>query len=158
MSCTGNTCGTGGWSGPLPGDPNNNSILSATGVYGGIAVSWTYPTTNPFAVAHTKVFRGYTESFVNVVEHRIISGNYFLDELGADNPVRYYYWIQVVSANGTVNEPIGPASAVSLAYSEKLLQELSGKINENLLDAALRTEVERIDLVNLGLSQEVADR
>ena len=57
-SCTTGTCGVGGWGGPLPGDPDNNSVLTATPAFGGIDVSWSYPGTNPQAVAHTVLYRG----------------------------------------------------------------------------------------------------
>ncbi len=80
MSCDDNTCGTGGWGGPKPGDPSNNGTLSATPAFGGIDLNWTYPTTNPFAVAFTKVFRGVIPEFMGAIEIKeAVGSNFYYD-------------------------------------------------------------------------------
>lgn len=126
--------------------------------YGAIEVSWTYPTTNSHAVAYFKVYRGINSVFEQAVEHRIASGNAFLDKLAAGDLTRYYYWIRVVSTHGTEADPIGPASAVALPLANEILDAISGKITFELLDADLRNGIERIDLFDRNLAKEILDR
>lgn len=158
MTCTTNVCGTGGWTGPLPGDPDNNISLMAVPKYGAIEVSWTYPITNSHAVAYFKVYRGANSVFEEAVELRIASGNAFLDKLAVGDLARYYYWIRVVSTHGTEADPIGPASAVALPLVNEILNAISGKITFELLDADLRNGIERIDLFDRNLAKEILDR
>lgn len=103
-------CGTGTWTGPLPGDPDNSSILTATSEFGGIRLNWTMPNVNAFAVAHTKVFRAFSSNFEAAVQIAVVSGNQYFDADAAKDIRRYYYWIQHVSINGTQLPLIGPAS------------------------------------------------
>lgn len=158
MTCTANVCGTGGWTGPLPGDPDNNISLMAVPKYGAIEVSWTYPTTNSHAVAYFKVYRGINSVFEQAVEHQIVSGNFLMDRLDLTDRTRYYYWIRVVSTHGTEADPIGPASAVALPFADEILSAISGKITFDLLDADLRNGIERIDLFDRNLAKEILDR
>lgn len=158
MTCTTNVCGTGGWTGPLPGDPDNNISLMAVPKYGAIEVSWTYPILNSHAVAYFKVYRGTNSVFEEAVELRIASGNAFLDKLEVGDLTRYYYWIRVVSTHGTEADPIGPASAVALPLTDEILGAISGKITFELLDADLRNGIERIDLLDRNLAKEILDR
>lgn len=158
MTCTTNVCGTGGWTGPLAGDPDNNISLMAVPKYGAIEVSWTYPITNSHAVAYFKVYRGINSVFEEAVELRIASGNAFLDKLEVGDLTRYYYWIRVVSTHGTEADPIGPASAVALPQANEILNAISGKITFELLDADLRNGIERIDLFDRNLAKEILDR
>lgn len=158
MTCTTNVCGTGGWTGPLPGDPDNNISLMAVPKYGAIEVSWTYPITNSHAVAYFKVYRGTNSVFEEAVDLRIASGNAFLDKLAVGELTRYYYWIRVVSTHGTEADPIGPASAVALPLTDEILNAISGKITFELLDADLRNGIERIDLFDRNLAKEILDR
>lgn len=158
MTCTANVCGTGGWTGPLPGDPDNNISLMAVPKHGAIEVSWTYPITNSHAVAYFKVYRGTNSVFKEAVELRIASGNAFLDKLAVGDLTRYYYWIRVVSTHGTEADPIGPASAVALPLANEILGAISGKIPFELLDADLRNGIERIDLFDRNLAKEILDR
>ena len=158
MTCTTNVCGTGVWTGPLPGDPDNNVSLMAVPKYGAIEVSWTYPIINSHAVAYFKVYRGANSVFEEAVELRIASGNAFLDKLAVGDLTRYYYWIRVVSTHGTEADPIGPASAVAMPLTDEILNAISGKITFELLDADLRNGIERIDLFDRNLAKEILDR
>lgn len=42
-SCVDGVCGTGEWSGALPGDPGNNLTIAANAAYGGYQRILTYP-------------------------------------------------------------------------------------------------------------------
>lgn len=156
MSCTTDTCGVGGWSGPLPGDPSNNSVLTATPAFGGIDVTWTYPSTNPQALSYTKLYRGLSSDFNSAILLQELGGGFFYDKL--NNSTRYYYWIQFVSVNGTVGELIGPATAVAKPTIEAMIELLTGQIDSGLLATSLRTELDQISTLNSNLANEVFDR
>ena len=158
MSCTDTVCGTGGWVGPLPGDPDNNSILTATAAYGGIDVTWTYPTLNAHAVNHTLLFRGVTPDFSLAVQQAVVSGNFYYDRIQKKDIQPYYYWIRIVSVNGTVGELIGPASASPKGMIEEVMQDLTGLIDSGVLAESLRSEIDRIEVLNQRIYTEEADR
>lgn len=156
MSCETNVCGTGGWTGPKPGDPDNNLILSATPAFGGIDVSWTYPATFPHAVAHTLLYRGLTADFNSAIQIAVVSGNFFYDK--QDNNYTHYYWIRIVSVNGTEGEIIGPASATAKRTIEQTIEDLTGQIDRGLLAQSLKEEIDKITFTYDELVQEIANR
>lgn len=137
-------CGTGGWTGPKPGDPDNNSVLTATPAFGGIDIAFTYPATNPHAVAYTKLYRGITPNFGEAIHSVVLHGNTYYDKL--DSGTQYWYWIQIVSVNGTVGDVIGPATAVARPLINDLIVQLTGAIDSGVLAQSLRTEIDKITL------------
>ena len=151
-----NVCGTGGWSGPLPGDPDNSILLSAVPAFGGIDVSWTYPVINPFAVAHVLLHRGISANFNSSRLLQIVSGNFFYDKLDAGST--YFYWIQIVSVNGTLGDIIGPASATARPLIADLIEQLTGQIDAGLLAQSLKGTIDNISLVSSSLAAEIFDR
>lgn len=157
-SCITDTCGTGDWTGPLPGDPDNNVTLSAVPAFGGIDVSWTYPSTNPHAVAHVILYRGVTANYAASVKQATVSGNTFYDRITGTAGLRYYYWIQIVSVNGTVSAAVGPASAIARTRVEDLMQDLTGQIDSGLLAASLKGEIENISINYDAIIAEVDAR
>ena len=158
MSCTDLVCGTGGFNGPKPGDPDNNSVLSATPAYGGVDLTWTYPLVNPFAVSHVNVFRGTTDNPDLAVRRNIASGTYYYDKIPSDEIREYFYWIQFVSSNGTYADWIGPVSATPKASISEVLAQLSGKINESVLSQALQDKLGEITLLKTSLDAEINAR
>lgn len=151
-------CGTGGWTGPKPGDPDNNVLLSAVPAFGGIDVSWTYPSTNPWAVAHVLLYRAYSSNFIGAVQIAVVAGNRYYDPTVNATPVAQYYWIQVVTINGTVNDLVGPVVATARPRISELVEILSGQIEESALGVALRTEVQKITLTRAELVTEISNR
>ena len=151
-------CGTGGGNFPKPGDPDSNVILKATPAFGGIDVEWTFPAINPHAVAHTILYRSTSEVVDSAVRHAIVSGNFFYDKTTTATPIRYYYWIQIVSVNGTYSEMIGPASAEARPTIEQMIELLTGQIDAGVLAQSLKTEIGKIQLNTLGINQEMIDR
>lgn len=151
-------CGTGGFTGPKPGDPDNNVVLNAQTVFGGIDVSWTYPATNPHAVAFVILHRGLTPDYYSSVQHRIVAGNSYFDKIEVTVPTQYYYWIRIVSANGTTAEPIGPDSAYATPTVQDLLEYLTGAIDSSVLAQALKEPLTRIPVIELNLAQEAQNR
>ena len=141
-------CGTGTGNFPQPGDPDlNNSILNAVPAFGGIDVFWTYPELNSFAVAYTNVYRSTNADPATRVKLRRASGEYFYDKVNPSQNITYYYWIQIVSVNGTIGDFIGPASVVARPTIEQTIELVSGRINKSSLADALRTDIDRIGLV-----------
>lgn len=160
MACCDNdiVCGTGGWNGPQPGDPDNNIYINALGTYGGNEVSWTYPSLNAFAIAHVILYRGETPIFTEAVEKVRLSSNVYFDRIPDDQIRRYYYWVQLVSIHGTVLDPIGPATATPLRNRDRTLEELTQEIDESLLAQSLRDRIDRLDVIDRNVAQEILDR
>lgn len=140
----------------MPGDPSNDPILSATPAFGGIDVTWNYPTTNPQAVAYTKVYRALVDDFNAAILIVEVAGSFFYDRL--ETATRYYYWIKMVSVNGTIGELIGPASAIAKPTIEATIELLTGQIDSGLLATSLRNEIARIQTLDLALAGEVVSR
>ena len=158
MTCEGNVCGTGGWNGPLPGDPDNNIRLAANTTYGGIDVRWSYPLKNGYAVAYTSVFRGLESDFSKSVELDKVGGSMYFDKLNPTVATTYYYWIQVVSINGTVNEVIGPVSAEAVPLAKQTLESLTDQIDAGQLAHDLKTSIAGLTLTNQQLFDEIKNR
>lgn len=157
-TCSTNTCGVGGWGGPLPGDPDNNSVLTATPAFGGIDVSWTYPGTNPQAVAHVILYRAVSSDFNSAIVIATVGGNFFYDKSTSPQLIQYYYWITIVSVNGTVGAPIGPASAIAKPPIASVIEGLTAQIDAGFLAQSLKTEIDKITLNYDALLSEVDSR
>ena len=153
-----NVCGTGGWNGPKPGDPDNNVLLSAVPAFGGIDLSWTMPATNPFAVAHVLIYRSESNMFGAATYIATAAGDFYYDKTPTVTPRLQYYWIQVVSINGTIGSPIGPASAIARSRIDQTIEDLSGIINEGLLSTTLKAKISNIETLGNELNLEVQRR
>ncbi len=152
-------CGTGSGNFPQPGDPDLNSqILSAQAGEGGIAVSWTYPALLPQAVAHTLVFRGTANDFDVSALIRTIAGDYYFDRTDVVIGTTYYYWIKIVSVNGTIGDLIGPVSATMQPSVEQQIALMEGQIRESSLTTTLKTRIDEIDNVAQDLLDEINNR
>lgn len=160
MSCDDNKCGTGleGGNLPKPGDPDGSVVLSARQVYGGILVNWSWPTTNPHAVAHTVLYRGTNNVFAQSVEQARVGGSQYFDSLDPPSDTTYYYWIQMRTVNGTLMDPIGPAQAIAKKRGVQTLETLTGLIDAGVLAQALKTEIAGIGLLGQDLLREINDR
>lgn len=152
-------CGTNG-NGiirPLPGDPSNDGILTATPAFGGIDINIKYPSTNPFAIAHTILWRGTSSNFALARRHvDPMAGSFFYDKV--DQGIEYFYWIQFVSVHGTIGELIGPASATARPLIADLIEQLTQQIDEGMLAQALRAKLDEISLLNDNLMNEIMAR
>lgn len=152
-------CGTGGWSGPKPGDPDtSNVILSAVPAFGGVDVSWTFPATNPEAVGYTLLYRNTNDNFTGAVQQAVVSGNFYYDRIAKQDIKAYYYWIQMVSINGTVGKLIGPATAIPKGLIEEVMRDLTGLIDEGILAQSLRDTIGGIGLNATKIAEETLTR
>lgn len=158
MSCENNVCGTGGWNGPQPGDPDNNITLSASTVYGGIKVIWSYPLINGHAVAYTEIYRNDTDDSASAILIEKAGGSSYVDRVNPATDTAYYYWIEVLSIHGTRGARIGPVMAVAKPLSKQTLETLAGRIDEGLLAETLKTSIAGITLNNQAIYKEIQDR
>jgi hypothetical protein len=156
-ACESGVCGTGLGDFPKPGDPDNNLVLRASPAFGGIDVSWTYPGLNPHAVAHTILYRGVNPEFKNSARLTIVDGAFFFDKSAADHDIQYYYWIQVVSVNGTYGGVIGPATAIARPTLTEMIEKLTGMIDSGMLAQSLRGDIDKITLNKLGIDKALLD-
>lgn len=153
-------CGTGGWTGPKPGDPNTSDLLiHAVPAFGGVDITWTWPDTFPEAVAYTTIFRGTSDDFAaSSVLLVAASGNSHFDRIERNVVTLFYYWIVVTSVYGTKSRIIGPAWAQAKPRIEEMIEDLSGKIDSGVLAPALKDEIARIELNALGITEEILKR
>lgn len=156
-ACESGVCGTGLGNFPKPGDPDNNLVLRASPAFGGIDVSWTYPGLNPHAVAHTILYRGVNSEFKNSARLTIVDGSFFFDKSAADHDIQYYYWIQVVSVNGTYGEVIGPATAIARPTITEMIEKLTGQIDAGMLAQSLKGDIDKITLNKLGIDKALLE-
>lgn len=155
MTCTDVVCGTGNTPGPKPGDPDNSIAITAQTVFGGIRVSWSYPALNPHGVAHFKLYRSANGSFNTAIEIAIVSGSIYTDRLEPTTDTTYWYWVSMVTVNGTEMDPRGPASAVARVVGQQTLETLTGRIDSGALAQSLKSDIGRI---NLNYDELVAER
>lgn len=154
------TCGTGGWTGPKPGDPNTTNILiTATPAFGGIDVNWTYPDLHPEAVAFTTIYRSLLPATETATVLRsAVQGSFYNDWLENDTTTVYYYWVKITSVYGTESEMIGPAWAAAKPRIEQMIEDLTGKIDNGVLAGSLKQEIARIELNSLNITAEMIER
>lgn len=150
------TCGTGEWTGPQPGDPDNSLSISAAPSFGGIDVTWSYPGVNPHAVAHVQLYRSATNVFDSAVQIALVAGSRFHDPI--DEVATYYYWVRVVSIHGTLGDPVGPASATSGLLVGDMIERLTGQIDAGVLAESLKGRLDEISSLNENLAAEIFDR
>jgi len=159
--CTITGCGTGTGNLPQPGDPNTSGILlTCAAAYGGIDVTWTYPVVNPEAVAYTIIYRSTSALFLSAGQLVIATGNFFYDKTPTANEsaVTYFYWIQIVSVNGTVSEVIGPSFSVAMPPIAQVIANLSGQINASHLAKSLSARVDKIEINEQDIITEADER
>lgn len=156
--CTTGQCGTGGYSGPQPGDPSSVLNLTATPTFGGVTLSWDYPGINPHAVAHTILYRGGGPNFDGATKHAVVDGSSYFDKIDYEVPVSYYYWIQAISIAGTVGDIVGPVTATARPLIERIIAALSGNIDASVLANELQAEIGKITTLGNSITGEVQQR
>jgi hypothetical protein len=114
------------------------------------------PAVNPFAVAHTQIWRGLSSDFNSAIMIAVASGDSYFDRI--ESQFAQYYWIRHVSINGTYAEFIGPASATPRPMIATVLEQLTQQIDAGFLAQSLRSEIDKITLVRADLTTEIANR
>jgi len=153
-------CGTGSNTGsfPVPGDPDlNTSVLSVTGYMDSLIVRWSLPEVSLGAHSKTVIYRSTENDVGTSTQIGISAGDSYVDETVLAGIV-YYYWIRMISINGTVGNFIGPTSATAPLFYDALNNELVGRIDLDNFDGDLKTEIARIDSIYNDLLDEVTNR
>ena len=158
MPCLDGTCGANDPNAPLDGDPGEDIEITANSDYGGILVSWSYPTLNPFAIAHFLLYRGTSDDFTTAVEVGVVAGSVYFDSYPFGTEEDKYYWIKTVSIHGTYGKLRGPAFAKAKPTIEQILILLSGKMSSTLLSQELKNQIEVIPLLGKSLNDEIEAR
>ena len=158
MAEVAHVCGTGGFAGPLAGDPSSPLGLSAVGRYGYIELTWQMPTLNPGAVSYTVIYRSSLPQFSTATVLVMAGGNRYADPHGDNDLGTYHYWIRTLSIHGTPGELVGPASAAALPSIDQVLAGLAARIDAGFLATSLRAEIDRIGTLDLALAQKELDR
>ena len=148
-------CGTDNAS--IPGDPDNSVVLNANSARRGVRLTWSYPGLNPHAVSFFRIFRAFANERPST-PYRILTSNIFYDLDASQEGTNYYYWIQVVSMNGTYFDPIGPAIAQPGNVSETVRDEVNGNIGEGWLSEELNESIEFIEGNRALITQEQEER
>lgn len=142
----------------LPGEPSNDSILSAVPANGGgVQLRWSPPLLNPSSVAYTRIWRSTTNQFANAVEVQSVSATAWLDADAGYTVQPYWYWIGHVSIYGTALAPIGPQGATPTSRADSVLQEMLGKIGSLQLQGSLWNQINRINEIEGEVQQIQAD-
>lgn len=152
-------CGTGISSEFTADDPLVSETLVATQVFGGIQVSWNYPSTDGQRLSHAILYRSKTNdpAHRNRLNSRV-TGNTYFDDLSGSSGETYYYWAHFISVAGRQSALIGPASAVTQSSAEQMLTILQGEILESSLNQTLRTTLDTIAGHETTLLADALDR
>lgn len=134
-------------------DPSQDVVLQAVARFGGILLTYNYPTVNPHAVAYTRVFRSLSDDPVTKTEIAVINQDSYFDRMDVAAPTLYHYWIEVVSVNGTPFL-VGPASALTQTPISYLSDELAGNVTQGLLSTALQSDIAATQLLGDTLLTE----
>lgn len=115
--------------------------FSAEGVLGGVSLSWENPFQAYRVHAFTEVWRGQSadpESRILISSSR---GSVFFDRIPDDDAGDYWYWIRFVSTFNREGPFSLPFQAAKPADAARLIEELSGKLDESMLTSAFRDEI-----------------
>ena len=137
-------------------DPSPIDTINAAATYGGISVSWQYPSSNAHSIAHFILYR--SQGSTPTEYARVKSSGYFDSMSQAYTGKRFNYWVRWVSVNGTTGALLGPASAVAGSLTGDILSLLSGQILRTHLAESLRTEIEDIPSLRNELISEQTGR
>lgn len=161
MSCaeTG-TCGTGSYGAPvtLPGDPiMGGATITAVAAFGGIEVKWSLPTENLGGLSKIHVFRSTVADEGTAVLQSTVAGDRYVDT-NVTGGIQYFYWIQMLSVQGTLGPMLGPVSCVAAVRYEQIIADITGQITIDDVNQIFRDELARLNTLQLGLDTEIADR
>lgn len=111
--------------------------LSARGAYGSVTVIWNTPKSSLFGM--NIVYRSELNDFGTAVQVGSTAGDVYTDYIGNNHKV--YYWVRTVSKYGVEGHLSPSAYAATSIDIDYLLENLNEKIDESLLDQALRGKI-----------------
>ena len=129
-----------------------------TSGYGGLWISWTWPVTNPHAVAYVKLYRS-TSSAVGTAAYLLrTQSDLVFDKSEVVSNTTYYYWIRFVSINGTEGDMIGPGSGQMKPTVDEVLALLQNMIRSSHLYTDLLSDITSIASLEGEVASERLNR
>jgi predicted phage tail protein len=113
----------------------------ADGVFGGVHLTWENPFQAYRVHAYTEVWRGQSNDRAAAVLINSSRGTTFYDRIPDDDAGDYWYWIRFVSEYNREGPFSLPFKAGKPMDTAKLLEQLSGAIDESALTESFRQEV-----------------
>jgi len=153
----------------IDNDPPGSTLIpprptgfNAVGSFGYIVLSWDIPGDQYLNHAFTNIYRSETDNFANAEMIGRDTGMMYTDHIREveEEGVGFYYWITFTSTE----DREGPPNSTSGTYAEVipdlgfLLDKLSGEIDESVLAQSLNKRIDKIEILETGLSTEKAAR
>lgn len=114
--------------------------FTAIGVYGGITLTWENPFEAYNVHAYTEVWRGESNDPNKRILINSSRGSIFFDRIPDEDERTYYYWVRFLSEYNREGPFAGPLAAKKEADVTKLMEQISGEIDESDLSAAFRAD------------------
>ncbi|MFV1943500.1 DUF1983 domain-containing protein [Pseudomonas luteola] len=128
--------------GALPPIPDT---FVATGVFGGVQLSWTLPSTLYSNHSLTEIYRATEPTPTKRVMIGTAVGGFYFDRIAEPEEKTFYYWIRFVSL-GNRNGPFSAmVEGTKLPDLDELLAQLSGEIDESVLAQSLNARIDLLD-------------
>lgn len=118
--------------------------FSAEGTFGGITLTWE----NPFAAygvhGYTEIWRGPSNDTAERILINSSRGTVFFDRIADTGAGDYWYWIRYVSEYDRAGPFSQPIQASKQADVAAIMAEISGRIEQSDLSAALSGELDEL--------------
>ena len=137
-----------------PYDPSQVTNVIAISQIGGVKIKVNTPLENSSNVAYFNLYKSKSSTFNKLNLLTTFSGFEYFDRFEDPQESLHYYWVEMVSIQGTVFDPIGPAWGRSLSTIQDILYNLYGKIDEGFFTIPLIERIGRIDFLEEGIHQE----
>lgn len=149
---------------PRPGNSAEASItppmpsnLYAIGVFGGISLSWERPADQYNVHAYAEIWRSQTDDIADRVMLGSSRGSSYFDRIMETGERVYYYWVRFVSSYDKRGPFAGPVGARKERDTRKLLEELSGAIDQSVLHQSLSTRIEEFGQDIIANAQSILE-
>ena len=114
----------------------------AEGVFGGIHLTWENPFEAYNVHAYTEVWRGESNDPAKRLLINSSRGSTFFDRIPDEDAGDYWYWVRFVSEFNREGPFSLPVTARKAADVAKLMEQISGQIDESDLSAVFRADYE----------------
>lgn len=115
--------------------------FTALGVFGGVTLTWENPFEAYNVHALAEVWRGNSNNPAERVLINSSRGATFFDRIPDEDAGTYHYWVRFLSEYNREGPFAGPLAASKQADVAKLMEQISGEIDQSDLSAAFAAEV-----------------
>jgi hypothetical protein len=116
----------------------------AEGVFGGIHLTWENPFQAYNVHAFAEVWRGESNDPTQRILINSSRGATFFDRIPDEDQIDYWYWVRFISEYDRQGPFSLPFKAQKQADVQKLMEQISGEIDQSDLSAAFRDEVAQL--------------